>query len=145
MNVALLLLALTPGIFITTYTISEIAVAEEYEYIDRFGICLPNYECNWTLYIVEDPDGTPCDISVAGCTTHNQHKIWIVEKYIGNVDRFGMTILTHEILHAQCKCSFHQNDALEKEIMQDGYPWKYVMENEERIRMDLIWRYFILN
>jgi len=109
-----------------------------YPFIDNYilkeKIFLPKGDnIPWNLYLIEDwedmPDGKCKHNKIRGCTIHIDRSIVLMDRSYTNVDDFGMTILTHELLHASCGCNFHGDDDKIEKVKAAEHPWEYVMNN----------------
>lgn len=134
----LLLLSVIPIVLLlSNYTSPDITD----EYLSKEPICLPNWECGWTLYIIENPKDFPSgrceEPSVAGCTNYDTKSIFISLRYFNFIDAYHFSVITHEILHASCHCNFHNSPIIEKFLQKMAHPYQWVMENQERIKHQL--------
>jgi len=109
-----------------------------YPFIDNYvlkeKIFLPtDSKIPWNLYVIEDwrdmPDGKCKHLKIRGCTVHIDRSIVLIDKIYMSKDTFGMTILTHELLHASCGCNFHGDDKKIDEVLAAENPWQFVMNN----------------
>jgi hypothetical protein len=73
----------------------------------------PFYDCSeqWTIEVYSEP--VPCfvghEIMAAGCTNFETKtiKIYDYAMHQYDKDRYGFTVLEHELEHLKCMCDFH--------------------------------------
>lgn len=83
-------------------------------------ICLSASDeyCEVPLYIGDELHPACHDLigKVVGCTLYSSYtkdppSIYVLEEYLynGYLDEWGNSLLWHEILHAKCRCDWHED------------------------------------